>query len=169
MRIIVILVLTNLIFVDDIASQDIKTSKDWYWGTAGENVHYAGTVNSNNQVFGQYCFIESDSCLYLIDLSTACEVGDQYPALLSSDKGSAHVTLYCYIGNSNENYLAFTNFADIDSVVKLANSIGIAIALDNLKFKVIRFSLSGSTYAIEKMLSAAEMKQEMTLPAEEIL
>jgi hypothetical protein len=44
---------------------------------------------------GQYCYFKSGSCIYFVGISIACEVGSQYPSLLNSDAGSAHISLVC--------------------------------------------------------------------------
>ncbi len=51
-------------------------------------------------------------------------------------------------------------FDDVDNLIKQANNVGFAVAMEEGTFKVVRFSLSGSTYAIEMMRLGAEMLNE---------
>jgi hypothetical protein len=52
-------------------------------------------------------------------------------------------------------------FDDIDLVVRKAGYFRIAIPMESDQFKVVRFSLVGSTYAVDLMRAASETAIEI--------
>ena len=131
-------------------------SKDWVWNIDDEEVFYAATLNSKEHGFGQYCDLNSEECYYLMATKVTCD--NELPALLNSDKGALNVTLVCGDLIEGENILYIKPFDDIDLLVRQGNYFRIAIPMENNQFKVIRFSLIGSTYAIDLMRAAAEKR-----------
>lgn len=112
--------------------------------------------------------------MYIVGIGITCEEKHEYPALINSDAGSAQVTLICAHKYEGENVLLVSGFDDIDRIVRAATRIGIAIPMENDQFKVSRFGLAGSTYAIDLMRAAAEAKMKhqpknASQPSEEIL
>jgi hypothetical protein len=71
-----------------------STFKDWLWGTETD-YYYAATINDAGHLLGQYCYFKSTSCVYFVGISLTCELGSQYPSLLNSDAGAAHISLVC--------------------------------------------------------------------------
>lgn len=135
------------------------TSKEWFWVTDdSDNFYYAATLNSSGHLIGQYCFFKSGDCKYLLGAGITCTEGNEYPALINSTSGSTHVTIICGGKVGDQNVFLLSPFDDIDSIIRNADRIGIAVPMENDKFKVSRFSLSGSTHAIESMRSSAEKK-----------
>ena len=43
---------------------------------------------SSGSFFGQFCYIESGNCVYLLTNDTNCEEGSTFPVLVNSDLGS---------------------------------------------------------------------------------
>ena len=134
------------------------TSKDWRWSSNNQNFYYAATTNSSGHIFGQYCYFDSESCLYIVTLGVTCDEDAEYPVIFNSNKGSGASTVTCAKEIEGVNAFFISNFDDIDNIVRQGSKIGIAVPMDDGKFKVVRFSLSGSEYAIDLMRAASELK-----------
>lgn len=124
--------------------------------------YYAGTLNDSGNGFGQHCSPGEGSCVYFIGLSTRCEDGEDYPALLSSDFGAYSVNLTCQ-GRTPDGKMhryVISPFKDVDSAVRNSKRIGIALALEGDQFRVVRFSLDGAVAAITIIRSGAERSMQ---------
>jgi hypothetical protein len=128
---------------------------EWIYQTKGQ--FYAATINDSGHVFGQWCDVEDQSCIYLLAMSTSCEQDYRYPVLVNSDAGSLSTTVVCRGRLDSGKYrYVLSNFEDIDGLVKKAKRIGLAIPLEGDQFRVLRFSLDGATVALTVMRGAAE-------------
>jgi hypothetical protein len=127
----------------------------WEYGrdSAGEYI-YAATVNDSGHVLGQYCYADSENCIYLLAMTTSCVSGNKYPVLLNADTGSQSVEIYCGDRLGSRYRYIFSNFDSIDEVVKKASLVGFAVPLQEDRFSVVRFDLRGSNEAIAAMLAA---------------
>lgn len=67
------------------------------------------------------------------------------------------VRLICGDKYQGENVFFIKPFDDVDNIVLTASTIGFAVAMEEGTFKVVRFSLSGSTHAIKMMQLGAEI------------
>jgi len=134
-----------------------QISKDWAWDLSGNEYAYAVTVNAEGRVLGQYCYYSDSSCVYLVSLGILCKSGSEYPSILNSNAGVAEVRLICGHMYNDENVFFIKPFDDVDALLKQADNVGFAVAMEQGTFKVVRFSLSGSTYAIEMMRAGAEL------------
>lgn len=155
---------------------DVGTFKDWTWRTDETPFYSALTVNSNKHTLGQYCSITNETCFYMAGFDITCEPGSSYPSLVNSDKGAYHVTLKCAHEHQGRNLLAIYEFDKIDSLIREASHIGFAIPMSNSHFKLVEFSLMGSSEAIDQMRAAAksaidarEPPEKSTYPGEEII
>lgn len=140
-------------------------SKDWFYVTEGEQFHFAATVNAAQHILGQYCYLKSGECMYLVGLGITCEEGHEVPALINSNAGAVQVQLVCTGKVQGQNVLAIKPFSRIDKVVREAVYLRIAVPMKNGAFKVSRFSLAGSTYAIEQMRAAVRRHMKHKPPA----
>jgi len=131
----------------------------WTLDVANTSYYWAATTNSEAQAFGQYCYHESRQCLWLVGIPTKCEQGSKYPALVNSTSGSGSVELYCTSQGDRQNVLAFTDFDQIDRFVRESERLGIAIPLQDDKFRVFRFEVSGASFFLDKMREAALRRQ----------
>ncbi len=151
-------------------------SKDWAWNTDKQDFYFAITTNSADHVLGQYCYIAEGTCFYIVSLDIMCEHGSTYPAIVNSDRGADHVVLKCVHEYNGKNILAIYGFYKIDELVRAASHLGIAIPVENDKFKIIRFSLIGSSDAIDHMRDAVKQAIDANpapvnkrLPDEEVM
>ncbi|GAD89779.1 hypothetical protein VHA01S_027_00350 [Vibrio halioticoli NBRC 102217] len=164
-----LILLTLCLFYAGSALSAEKAHKDWVIDTDGSEYFYAATLNNSGHVFGKYCYFESENCMYITGVDIKCTNGNKYPALVNSDSGSMNTTLHCGGRVEGQNVLIFENFDDIEATVKKSKQLGIAIPMENGKFKVSRFSMSGSTYSIDKMTKEAEKHLALSNADSELL
>lgn len=148
--------LTPLLLAATVCMAEVGVSRDWIWSTEEEDFYYAITMNSEEHVLGQYCYLARAVCIYMVGFNITCELGETYPAMVNSDKGAAHVLLECSHRVDGQNILALNEFDKIDAIVREASRIGFVIPMANDKFKVARLSLMGSAAAIDNMRAAAK-------------
>jgi len=142
---------------------DTKVVKDWFWSSTPEynpqdgRYMYAGTFNKKGQIFGVYCYENIYSCFYIVDLDTSCIQSSekQYPALLNTNLGAEKIFLTCGHEIEGGNALYAADFDQMDSLVRKASHIGFALPMKDETFKVVRFSLKGSTKATIQMRERA--------------
>lgn len=149
----IVAVLILLITSYSIASAEPRQSGNWYWEEQGNEYLYAITMNSSDHILGQYCYLNSGDCIYLVGVEITC---NEYPALINTDAGAVPVQLVCAQKYEQHNVMAIKPFDDIDGIIRQASYLGIAIPMQNDQFKVSRFSLSGSTKAIDRMRAATQ-------------
>jgi hypothetical protein len=122
--------------------------------------YYAATMNDSNGVFGQYCYFESDVCVWLLATDVDCKEGSKYPALVNADGGSEQLELICKKLGAKPRYL-FSNFDKIDAITNISKTyLGIAFPLESGLFHVTRFLLDGSQDAIQNMHSKINQKRK---------
>lgn len=140
---------------------ETKMNKDWMWNLDGSDGVYAATANRDGRILGQYCYFDNNTCIYTVSFGITCEKDSKYPVLVNSDTGAINVEMVCghkMGGEVDENAFYITPFDAIDNTVRNATNIGFAVAMESGRFKVVRFSLAGSTYAIETMRTFADKK-----------
>lgn len=128
------------------------------WSYQAGDAFYAATVNDSGGIFGQWCDGPSQTCVYLIGTTTACETDASYPVLVNSDSGSSSMTIICRGKLDGQSFyrFAFSNFDQMDITVRSAKRIGIAMPLRDDQFKVSRFSLEGAKTSIDIMREAVQ-------------
>jgi len=132
---------------------------DWLVSTQSDSTLFAATINDSGALFGQFCYLEEGTCAWLLGMTTGCEKGDKYPALLNSDRGARSVEIYCDGKLESGLYrYAFTDFDAVKGHLIDSARIGIAIPLQSDQFRVVRFSLDGAARAISSMRDAAEAR-----------
>ena len=149
-----------------VSRAETGVSRDWIWNTDAKDFYFAITTNSAKQILGQYCYIGEGTCFYIVSLDVACEPGSTYPAIVNSDKGADHIVLRCVHEYQGHNILGIYEFDKVDELVREASHIGIAVPMENDQFEVIKFSLIGSSDAIDHMRNAAKSVIETHAPPE---
>jgi len=123
--------------------------------------HFAATVNESDNLLGQYCFLKSGNCLWMLGMRTSCKEGDKYAVLANSDTGAAHITVYCNAQLANGLYrYVFSEFDAIDNIVKAGLRVGFAVPLETDNFRIVRFDLGGASRTIALMRAAASKTAE---------
>jgi hypothetical protein len=117
----------------------------------------AATINGGQEVFGQWCYADKGTCIWLIGITTRCDKGKTYPVLASSDAGVVQLEVQCLgkLEVTGAYELAFTKFDDIDGIARKATRVGFTIPLKPDQVRVARFSLSGAVRALTAMREAA--------------
>lgn len=147
-----IIIAAALLTVSTGAQAEPVMSGDWGRGVNANGTHYALTGNASDSFLGQTCSPDGN-CWYAIHVNkVTCEKGKKIFGLISSALGAEHISLLC--GNNNANVIE--EFDVTDYIVRNASSVGIVIPLQDGKFEVSRFSLRGSTRAINGMRAAAQ-------------
>ena len=150
------LIATMLFLVS--ARINAQTHSDWLNGVQDNNQGlFAVTQNDSGNVLGEYCFWESETCIWLIVVDIKCDKDHTYPALGNTDSGAAPLTLVCDTKlKSGGTRMIFTEWERLESLFSKSEHLGIAYPLENDKFKVYRFSLKGlsdATAQIDKDFS----------------
>ncbi len=140
-----------------VRAADTESFGNWMVGTIeGGEGFFAATVNDSSAVLGQYCYLESGDCLWLLATSTNCEEGERYPVLVNADGGSAQLELVCRKLGKKPRYI-FTNFDAIDKSVRSSSKyIGFAFPLQSGLFSVDRFLLDGAVESLVRMRAVAK-------------
>ncbi len=156
-RALTLLLASVLACLSPAASADTENFGNWMVGTIeGGEGFFAATVNDSNAVLGQYCYLESGDCLWLLATSTNCEEGERYPVLVNADGGSAQLELVCRKLGKKPRYI-FTNFDAIDKSVRSSSKyIGFAFPLQSGLFSVDRFLLDGAVESLLRMRTVAK-------------
>lgn len=163
MRNVILTLLVFSGFFTTSATAEMKVSGSWGW-EATNSSFFAATANDSGAVFGQFCYPgEDNKCYWLVGLSSGCQTGDEYPALVNSDTGAASLRLVCMGKSKDGAYYryAFTDFDSIDAVAKDAARVGIAVPLKGDEFRVSRFDMSGSRPAVLAMRLLAERESQV--------
>ena len=134
-----------------------RISGDWIWNVDDKDVFWAAAQNNAGHFIGQSCYLKDGDCVYIVHLGSICEAGAEYPAMINSDSGSASVKLTCVNEFEPGKWMFIIHpFDDVDTFVRSALHIGIAVPMEGGQFKVDRFSLKGSKNAIDLMRQAAK-------------
>ncbi len=155
-RLAVFLSLTSFTF-----SAMAQEFANWVTGAMDDNEGYfAATVNDSNSIFGQYCYTESNQCLWLLAVNINCEDGSRYPVLINGDGGSAQMEIVCKKLGDKPRYV-FSNFDAINNSVKSSKKyIGFAFPLESGLFEVNRFLLDGAPESIGRMKALSNPKKK---------
>lgn len=134
------------------AEPGVTMSGDWGRGINPSGSHYALTVNASKSALGQFCSSQGN-CWYSINVSEVrCDKGARNFGLASSTLGSEPISLRC----GDNNVYLIEDFDEMDVTVRNAANVGIVVPLVGGEFSVSRFSLRGSTYAVDGMRAAAQ-------------
>lgn len=133
------------------------TFGSWSTGAAddGSNL-YAVTINDSGALLGQYCYPGSDTCLWLLGMSLACDKDDSYPVLANSEEGAAQLKVSCQGTYENLHTYVFEEFDSVDRIVRSGKRVGFAFPTKSDQFRIIRFDLNGSARALDIMREGAK-------------
>ncbi len=159
----IVLLLISLSLAPSFARAEAPASEKWVASTDNNEFYFAVSMNEAAHLLGQYCYLDSRSCYYLVafsafGLNAPCKEGKLYPVLVSTELGAEHMNVICSHGSGGKPRLVLDNFDVVDRLVRNASKIGFAMALNNDQFKVSRFDLTGAAHAIDIMRAAAEKK-----------
>ena len=126
---------------------------------------YASTINDSGALLGEYCYLSSKSCIWILGMDTACKERHQYPVLVNSDFKVVQLEVLCNAKlESGIHRYVFTNFNAIDDIVMKGLRVGLAFPLKGVQFKVVYFNLAGSKSAINIMKNSFENATKPSAP-----
>jgi hypothetical protein len=105
--------------------------------------------------------------MWLIGVEQSCIEGNRYPVLANTDTGALHLDVVCAgrIEGSTRYRYAFSNFDEVDGIIRKAARVGFALPLEGDAFVVVRFTLNGAVRAITVMREAATARANPNAPA----
>ena len=110
------------------------------------------STKGDRGALGQYCS-DDGACAWLLVLWDAlCSQGEQHPVLVNTDRAASQQVVQCVgalpgIGSA----LAFVDFDRVDSSIRAASVVGIAIPEQTEEIRVAHFKLDGAVAAIDSM------------------
>lgn len=129
---------------------ETKTIGDWtVYVTDSKSGVFAFTQSESGTLFGLMCRTQDKGCMWTMKTGNRCEADSESHALLNSDLGVLSVETLCQETMNGENYVHLGSFDEVEQIVKGAKTLGIAMPLVDGKFRAIRFSLIGSSQAVD--------------------
>jgi hypothetical protein len=132
-----------------------QTIGDWVVDVNSKDVYSAVTVNESGHTFGEYCNLDEGNCYWLIETSSSCEEGATSPVLGNSNGEAVNLELVCMGRLEGGTYAyAFTDFAEVDDLVRHSDRVGFAMPVGNDEFSLVKYNLRGMVDALEVLLAA---------------
>ncbi|MFP3558864.1 hypothetical protein SB861_50700 [Paraburkholderia sp. SIMBA_049] len=129
---------------------------DWTTGSTDDGLLYAGAVNDSGGALMKACNPSSGYCYWYLVTATSCDKGLSIPALFSTSTGARSFQLTCDTpikGPSGTMYRAVINDPDtMDALLDSTRPLGIAVALQDGRFAVYRFSMAGAKRAVSILM-----------------
>jgi len=122
--------------------------EDWIVDLSG-SYSEAFTTNDSNSVLGIYCM---DRCMAYVDPNINCDVNGKYSIFVNAAAGAVVVDATCV--HLRDRQIRVLDKLDlILEQSRAGERIGFAFALRDGSFKVVRFSMNGSSPAIRRALN----------------
>ncbi|SAK92864.1 hypothetical protein AWB80_06727 [Caballeronia pedi] len=133
---------------------------DWITGSTPDGQQlYAGSINESGGTLTKACRPATGVCYWYLITSTICDKGQTVPALFSTSKGAVPFQLSCetaVVQDGKTNYRSIILDPDkMDSILESTMPLGIAVALQDGRFAVYRFSMSGAKRAVSILMEGA--------------
>jgi len=147
MRLVVTLI-AALLLSSNAGAEEMQFG-DWFVVRADNGDMVAATQQDNfSKALVYRCFKALNKCAHVLIADIVCEDGHTYPVLVNSEHSALSMNTLCSV-NDGRSELILTEFDLIHKIIKKSSIIGIAVPMASGKFKVVRFSLSGSSKAME--------------------
>ena len=148
MRLTIMLIVVLLL--NGNAGAEEKKFGEWFVVRADNGDMVAGTQQDNfSKLLVYRCFKEHNKCAHVLVADIKCDDGDIYPVLINSDRSALSVNTICNINDDGRSELVLTEFDYVHELIKKSNLVGFAIPMASGQFKVVRFSLNGSSKAMD--------------------
>ncbi|MDN7178576.1 hypothetical protein M0D69_11190 [Caballeronia sp. SEWSISQ10-4 2] len=132
---------------------------DWITGATDDGQLFAGSVNDSGGTLMKACRPSEGVCYWYLVTGTSCEKGVTSPALFSTSLGAIPFQLTCDTSITQTGRTMFrAQIGDPDAMDSLLDStmpLGIAVALQDGRFAVYRFSMSGAKQAVSILMQGA--------------
>lgn len=143
------------------AEAESITFKDWFVGHEETFLVAATRPDRTSKALMYICYPGSPYCLVGINLELRCEADQQHSILINHPNASFAVDGLCRTGDAG-NSLLITDKKLLNLLrEKTTGHIGFAVGMEGGLFKIVRFSLDGSSEAIayvDRRTDAAEYK-----------
>lgn len=144
----VLFVIFAAFLVSSNAGAEEKWFGDWFVVRADNGDMVAGTQEDNfSKALVYRCFKALNKCAHVLIAGIVCEDGHTYPVLVNSEHSALSMDTLCSV-NDGRSELVLTEFDLIHEIIKKASIVGFAVPMASGQFKVVRFSLNGSSKAI---------------------
>jgi len=119
----------------------------------GEDFIFAATGNESGRVLAHSCDFRTGDCMWTLTMNMECEQDHVFAILTNVDQGAEHLSLMCIGPNREPNQYtyAFTDFEQIDHIIRNSGKISFAIPLESGEFQVSRFNIKGASAAVAKI------------------
>jgi hypothetical protein len=135
-----------------------RTFDDWVVTVDDDGTSiYAATVNDSGEMFAEMCFLSSGSCNWVLGISTACKEDHVYAVLANSSITAKALDITCLKELGDGTHVYSFEWKPLESVIKGASWVGMAIPMEGDAFQVVRFSLKGLD-ASTKLLESTFLK-----------
>lgn len=132
---------------------------DWITGATDDGQLFAGSVNDSGGTLMKACRPTAGVCYWYLVTATSCEKGVASPALFSTSLGAIPIQLTCDTPITQSGHTMFRaqigNPDAMDSLLDSTMPLGIAVALQDGRFAVYRFSMSGAKQAVSILMRGA--------------
>lgn len=127
--------------------QEFQRFGEWSSGWSKENnASYAITSNESGSALVMECRVSTGKCRWILAGDVRCDSGEAYNVLASSSVGATAFEMTCISATDDpKGRLSFNDYSLAYNVITDGDNIGIAVAMESGRFRVIRFSLSGSS------------------------
>ena len=140
------------------AQAQTVTVRDWVVGVqSGNEGPFAATINDSGLAFGEYCFVSTKECIWLVGGDVSCKENSHHTALATTEAGAFPIGIICGKELNGKFVYVFENWAELESALKRSSKLAIAVPVGSDGFVVWRFSLNGmleATRTIEEVFSA---------------
>lgn len=129
-----------------------KTFNDWRIEVVDANTIAAYTMNDSGGLFGKICYVDAQQCLWVLTSSAPCETDGNYAVLSNSKAGANMHGLTCLPHRQlGQQLMRFDSFEEVSSIAQQSGQVGFAFPIMDGQFRVLRFSLTGSTLATDQL------------------
>lgn len=144
----VICALAVALFLGTGVSAEEKWFGDWAVISDGSDMVAATQRDNFSKVLAYRCFNALGKCVHVLIAGTVCDDGHTYPVLVSSEHSALSMNTICSM-NDGRGELILTEYDLIHAIIQKSQTIGIAVPMTSGQFKVVRFSLKGSSQAMD--------------------
>lgn len=127
------------------------TFDDWVVVNADDNsgdvIAATSTDSTGKELLAYRCFVKSQECLHVLLVESSCEADAEYPMLLNAATGASMVTGVCSKVKSSDQLLLKPYELLRKQLKSGTGLLGFAVPMQSGSFRVLRFSLKGSTAA----------------------
>lgn len=132
----------------------------WNVGLNDDGLPFMYTVNDSGSMFGKWCDGQANQCFWLVLTENTCEDGARYSVMINTDRGSVTSDMTCVGAYNLAGRVLYRNaissHTEMDGMAREASRIGFAMALASGDFRVVRFSMAGSTVAFTRWEALAQ-------------